>query len=294
VALETYSRLAHNTEAERRACEIRLRAERKAGKLLAEIEKARAGRHPKNNRSTDTTNYSQPTLRDLNITKDQSSNWQKLAKVPEPDFEAALADPTTKPTTAGIIRASEEPKPNPVSHEAIWLWGRLRDFDRDGLLSADPDNILATMTPAMLDDVHTLAPRVSAWLKKIGRPNNVTLLKNALPAEIEIRRAFDRFWPVYPKRVGKQDAYKAFERAIGKRGVDPEKIIAAAGRYASERANEDPQFTKHPATWLNAGCWDDEPSGATVIDEGGNIVGTAKRPRDYLELAMSMTEGDQQ
>jgi hypothetical protein len=24
------------------------------------------------------------------------------------------------------------------------------------------------MTPAMLNDVHTLAPRVAAWLKKIG------------------------------------------------------------------------------------------------------------------------------
>jgi hypothetical protein len=26
------------------------------------------------------------------------------------------------------------------------------------------------MTPEMLDDVHTLAPRVAAWLKKIGAP----------------------------------------------------------------------------------------------------------------------------
>jgi hypothetical protein len=28
--------------------------------------------------------------------------------------------------------------------------------------------VLSTMTPSMLDDVHTLAPRVAAWLKKIG------------------------------------------------------------------------------------------------------------------------------
>ena len=35
VAMEVYFRLAKNTEAERRACEIRLRAERKGGKLLA-------------------------------------------------------------------------------------------------------------------------------------------------------------------------------------------------------------------------------------------------------------------
>jgi len=41
IALETYARQAHNTEAERRACEIRLRAERKAGALSAKLEKSR-------------------------------------------------------------------------------------------------------------------------------------------------------------------------------------------------------------------------------------------------------------
>ena len=46
-ALEHYSRLAKNTENERRACEIRLRAERKAGQLLAKTRKAKAGRPPK-------------------------------------------------------------------------------------------------------------------------------------------------------------------------------------------------------------------------------------------------------
>src|SRR5712664_1718361 len=40
IALEVYSRQAKNTEAERKACEIRLRAERKAGKLSAKLEKS--------------------------------------------------------------------------------------------------------------------------------------------------------------------------------------------------------------------------------------------------------------
>lgn len=30
-------------------------------------------------------------------------------------------------------------------------------------------------------------------------------------------------------------------------------------RYAGERSGEDPTFTKHPSTWLNAGCWADQP-----------------------------------
>jgi len=71
--------------------------------------------------------------------------------------------------TAGIIRANEEPKPNPVSEEALWLWGTLCDFEREGLLEKDPREILSSMTPKMLDEVHTLAPRVATWLKKIGK-----------------------------------------------------------------------------------------------------------------------------
>jgi hypothetical protein len=72
------------------------------------------------------------------------------------------------PTTEGIIHATEAPKENPVAAEALWLWGRLKDFQRDGLLDKEPAEVMATMTSNMLDDVHTLAPRVAAWLRKIG------------------------------------------------------------------------------------------------------------------------------
>ncbi|MCO6441895.1 MAG: hypothetical protein J5I81_12625 [Nitrococcus mobilis] len=39
-ALEMYARQARNLEAERRACEIRLRAERRSGELLRELARA--------------------------------------------------------------------------------------------------------------------------------------------------------------------------------------------------------------------------------------------------------------
>src|SRR5262249_23152347 len=152
-----------------KACEIRLRAERKAGKLSAKLEKSPGKRTDLQPIPTMGRGSKADALHKAGVTPKQAEQWEKLAAVPEPEFEAALADPTTKPTTAGIIRASAEPMPNPVSEEGLWLWGTLCDFEREGLLEKAPREILSSMTPKMLDEVHTLAPRVATWLKKIGK-----------------------------------------------------------------------------------------------------------------------------
>jgi hypothetical protein len=97
-------------------------------------------------------------------------DWRKLADVPEEQFEAALTE-SARPSTAGIIAGTTPPKLDtiPVSPQALWLWGRLRDFERDGLLTKEPRHVLLTMTPAMLDEVHRLAPLVARWLSYVGR-----------------------------------------------------------------------------------------------------------------------------
>ncbi len=164
MALEHYAQQAMNVDAERRACEIRLRAERKAGRLLRDMEKAKAGR-PSKNRSNDTTNFDKPkTLEELGISRDQSSKWQKLAGVPEEEFEAALAGPG-KPSTSGII--SDRPRQEPMDPQALWVWGRLRDFERVGLLEKDPQAFLPEMTEPMQADVRRLVRPVTDWLKGV-------------------------------------------------------------------------------------------------------------------------------
>jgi hypothetical protein len=70
---------------------------------------------------------------------------------------------------------------------------------------------------------------------------------------------FDEFWDAYPKKVEKVAAEKAWLAALNA-GVDPAEITAGARRYATERDGEDRRYTKHPATWLTKGCWDDEPA----------------------------------
>lgn len=166
VALEVYARQAKNTEAERRACEIRLRAERKAGQLSAKIDRSKGGR-PSKTRAPAARVSKTEQLRAAGVTPRQAKDWEKLGAVPDRQFEVALADPIKTPTTKGIISGAKPPKQNPVSTDALWLWGRLRDFN-EKMLAKDPADVMATLTDQMKNDVHTLAPRVAAWLRRIG------------------------------------------------------------------------------------------------------------------------------
>lgn len=179
LAFEHYSRQAKNPEPERQACDIRLRAERKVGQLLASEEKAKGARgNPGGQgaaivRSTDEAAQSPKTLAEMGITKDQSSKWQQLAKVPEEQFEAALAGPS-KPSTNGILAAvaatseASPPAVAPMDPQALWLWGVVRQFERDGLLDRDVNDLVELWTDAMWDSAITLLPRLNAWLAQLS------------------------------------------------------------------------------------------------------------------------------
>lgn len=75
---------------------------------------------------------------------------------------------------------------------------------------------------------------------------------------------FDDFWAAYPRRVDKQAARKAWRTAI-KKHADPDRVIAAAHAYAAQRAGQDPHYTKHPSTWLNAGAYDNTPEPLRLV-----------------------------
>jgi len=162
-AIEMYARQAQNTEAERKAIEIRLRAERKCGELLSEV--AQVGRPEKSS--------GRSRISDYGVSYDQSSQWQRLAAVPAEEFEADLADPMWRPTTSGLIDRHEARERGPLPEirgddDALWLWGTLIDLKERGLLERDQRELMATpMYDHMRATLQTLAPQVGAWLGRI-------------------------------------------------------------------------------------------------------------------------------
>jgi uncharacterized protein YdaU (DUF1376 family) len=73
--------------------------------------------------------------------------------------------------------------------------------------------------------------------------------------DISKKELFVDFWNVYPIKVGKGAAQKAFEKAI--RTTDADIIIKGAQRYKLD-PNRVQAYTAHASTWLNAQRWLDE------------------------------------
>jgi hypothetical protein len=139
VALEVYARQAQNFEAEQTAREIRVRAEKQAGKLLKAQPKAKpSGSNQHQDVPRDSTHPRR--LADIGISRDQASQWQKLAAVPDETFEAVIAD-RSEPISAarvleahranqeaeGVIKPAEPAKPatkpKRMHPDALFLWG---------------------------------------------------------------------------------------------------------------------------------------------------------------------------
>ena len=77
------------------------------------------------------------------------------------------------------------------------------------------------------------------------------------PSSRDLDAAFATFWDTYPRKKSKAAGRTAYERAARKAG--PAVIQAALEAQLPSLMAKDPTYRPYPATWLNAGSWDDEP-----------------------------------
>lgn len=80
----------------------------------------------------------------------------------------------------------------------------------------------------------------------------------ALPARASLPDAFEAWWRRYPRKVGKDDARKAYA-AARKRGATDAELATALQR---QRWPEEQRFIPHASKWLNGGRWQDDPDAA--------------------------------
>lgn len=80
-------------------------------------------------------------------------------------------------------------------------------------------------------------------------------------APTALRERFERFWVVYPKKVGKDAAWVEFQKRNPGDDLTDEMISVVSAQRASEQwRKEGGQYIPNPRTWLHQGRWQDEVS----------------------------------
>ena len=138
---------------------------------------------------------------DLGLRRKEIHEARKLraAEAANPGIvERALDDIVSRgeePTRAALKREIvQKAAPRKVMNpRALWLWGRLKDFERDGVLAEDITDLLNEMTASMRADVRRLLPKVNAFLTEMEKAAGTTdaVAEPSAPAQTPAQRLFE-------------------------------------------------------------------------------------------------------
>ncbi len=87
---------------------------------------------------------------------------------------------------------------------------------------------------------------------------------------------FAEFYAEYPRKRERKKAAVAYRSAL-KTGATPERLVQAAKSYAMANRGKKLEYVKYPASWLNAGAYDDEvePVGLALVPGGTHVADPA-------------------
>lgn len=145
------------------------------------------------------------------------------------------------------------------------------DLKEDQEKTSSPDGDGA-LTLEFAQDVQDASDAEQARLDAVLTPAGVRAAnEKAMDAEFD-----GQFWPLYPRKVGKERARLDYRRARRK-GASVDDVMAGLRRFVAEKAQTEKRFIPHASTWLNAGRWTDEPDPVTNGRPRGD------RPRAYQD-----------
>ena len=80
-------------------------------------------------------------------------------------------------------------------------------------------------------------------------------------------KTFDEFWKLYPRRIQKVHAQRAYKKVV--KSVGHEKIMSGLNHQLLSGGWKDIQFVPYPATWLNRGGWEFDEVAPEPVEEAG-------------------------
>ena len=111
--------------------------------------------------------------------------------------------------------------------------------------------------------------------------------KNKIAVAVPATDAFDAFWHAYPKKVGKDDARKAWH----KKRPDLPTVLTALSQQREYLEREGGRFVPNPSTWLNQGRWqDDPPANSGLSDTARYNLASSEEAAKLIEQAYGHEE----
>ena len=167
------------------------------------------------------------------------------------------------PSLARLCKVTEMGKTALVGHldtlEKLGLIERLRKYDNNGafkstdyVLTLKDDTLVRNTDNPCSDSAPPLVRNANTNLVS----NNLGSKPNTSSKDDEVNYYFDQLWALYPRKVGKGQARKAFKAASKK--ADFYDLLPKLMDYVQTLEGKDKQYIPHLATWLNGERWEDE------------------------------------
>lgn len=78
---------------------------------------------------------------------------------------------------------------------------------------------------------------------------------------------FAAWYDLYPRKVGKQAALRAYRKA--RKSATADDLLDGLTRQLPLLRGSEERFRPHPSTWLNEGRWEDEHDAPAAVDDSG-------------------------
>lgn len=161
--------------------------------------------------------------------------------------------------------------------------------EEKALIECD-ENKAYTLRPRLVDGSSTVRPRlvdgsltqIRIDKNRLDKINNISSDNNKKSDNKQqkkikmtvIENDFNTIWALYPRKQGKQNAFKAYEKAILS-GIHKQTIIDGINAYVKylKANNVEARYIKQGSAWFNQQCWNDDY----------NIKGFDKNKKAYTQ-----------
>ena len=185
----------------------------------------------------------------LPIKHDMDYCEEQKQKAQQQKSEAGKKSAEARSTKANAVEQKPTPL-NAVEHRSTKANAVEHNINVDIDVNVDDKNNNTPLPPSTEGDG-------GVWTDPLRNPSKKEPAKKKQSEVMEER--FERFWSVYPKKVGKGDARKSFLKIAPSDALLGEMLAAIAAASASFQWKKDKgRFIPNPATWLNQQRWEDE------------------------------------